>query len=85
MKTVEDSLGTPLFDSCMHEYFRQWQFRHPYPEDFETVLTNTSHRNLDTLFALLHQTGPLPPFPSHRPLQPTLLFNIRNAARTRLS
>ena len=83
MKTVEGSLGTPLFDSCMHEYFRQWQFRHPYPEDFETVLTNTSHRRLDTLFSLLDQTGPLPPFPSHRPLQPTFLFNIRNAATTR--
>ena len=82
MQTVEDSLGTPLFDSCMHEYFRQWQFRHPYPEDFDTVLTNTSHRNLTTLFALLDQTGPLPPFPPHRPLQPTLLFNVRNAART---
>ena len=81
MKTVEDSLRTPLFDSCMHEYFRQWQFRHPYPEDFGTVLTNTSHRNLDTLFEQLHQTGPLPPFPSHRPLQPTLFFNIRDAAR----
>jgi Peptidase family M1 domain len=82
MKTVEDSLGTSLFDSCMHEYFRQWQFRHPYPEDFEAVLTNTSHRDLDTLFAQLHQTGPIPPFPPHRPLQPTLLFNIRNASRT---
>jgi hypothetical protein len=79
MKLLQDTLGTALFDSCMHEYFRTWQFRHPYPGDFEAVIRNTSHRNLDTLFSLLDKTGPLPPFPTPRPLRATLLFNVRNA------
>jgi Peptidase family M1 domain len=81
MKALADTLGTPLFDSCMREYFREWQFRHPYPDDFKTIITSTSHRNLDTLFALLDKKGPLPPFPPQRPIRPTLLFNIRNADR----
>jgi hypothetical protein len=78
MKAVEDSLSTPLFDSSMREYFRDWQFRHPYPEDLETTFTNTSHRRLDSLFAQLDATGPLLP---PRKIRPTLLFNFRNAAR----
>jgi hypothetical protein len=79
MKQLQNALGTALFDSCMREYFRTWQFRHPYPDDFKAVITNTSHRNLDSLFSLLDKTGPLPPFPPHRPLRPTLLFNYRHA------
>ncbi len=79
MKLLEDSLGTPLFDSCMRNYFRSWQFKHPYPDDFRAVITGTSHRNLDSLFALLDKKGPLTPFPAHRRIQPTLLFNISHA------
>ena len=79
MQALQDSLGTPLFDSCMREYFRRWQFRHPYPEDFRVVITETSDRPLDTLFAWLDEKGPLPPFPPHRAIRPTFLFNIRNA------
>jgi hypothetical protein len=82
MKLLQDTLGIPLFDSCMHAYFRTWQFRHPYPEDFKAVITGTSHHNLDALFSLLDKTGPLPPFP-RRPLKPTLLFNVRNADKFR--
>ena len=81
MKALADTLGSALFDSCMREYFLRWQFRHPYPDDFKTSITNSSHRNLDSLFALLDKKGPLPPFPPHRPIRPTLLFNFRNADR----
>jgi hypothetical protein len=81
MKLLQDTLDTALFDSCMREYFRTWQFRHPYPDDFKAVITNTSHRNLDTLFSLLDKTGPLPPFPAHRPIRPTLLFNYRQSGK----
>jgi hypothetical protein len=78
MKQLEDSLGTPLFDSCMREYFRSWQFRHPYPEDFQAVIETTSRRPLGGLFALLDKKGPVTPFEAHRPLKPTFLFSARN-------
>jgi hypothetical protein len=75
MKQLEDTLGTPLFDRCMHQYFLDWQFRHPYPEDFKAAITRNSQRPLDTLFALLDKKGALPPLPAHRKLKPALLFN----------
>ncbi|GGB14977.1 M1 family metallopeptidase [Puia dinghuensis] len=92
MRMLEDTLGTALFDSCMRQYFREWQFKHPYPADFKAVITNTSEgapdstsrsfitrrRALDTLFALLDRKGPLPPMPAHRKLKPTFLFNTQS-------
>ncbi|MBP6810896.1 MAG: M1 family metallopeptidase [Saprospiraceae bacterium] len=35
---LEQSVGTEKFDAAMQEYYRKWQFRHPYPEDFKAVL-----------------------------------------------
>ncbi|HEY4111338.1 M1 family metallopeptidase [Puia sp.] len=81
MKALEDSLGTPLFDSCMHEYYRLWQFKHPYPGDFRAVITNTANRPLDGQFALLDKKGALPPLPAHRKLKPALLFSTSQSDR----
>ena len=78
LKMLEDTLGTPLFDSCMHAYFREWQFKHPYPEDFKAVITTTSHRNLDAFFSLLDRKGPLPPLPAHRRLQLAFGYNLHH-------
>jgi len=79
MKMLEDTLGTTLFDSCMRQYYRSWQFRHPYPNDFKTVVTATAQRPLDTLFGLLDKKGALPPLPAHRKLKPALLFSTRQS------
>ncbi|MBC7778249.1 MAG: M1 family metallopeptidase, partial [Phycisphaerae bacterium] len=35
---LEQAVGTEKFDAAMQEYYRKWQFRHPYPEDFRMVL-----------------------------------------------
>lgn len=35
---LEQALGTEKFDAAMQDYFKKWQFRHPYPEDFKAVL-----------------------------------------------
>ena len=59
MKLLEDELGKPLFDSCMQAYYRRWEFKHPYPEDFKKIMEEVSGRNLDTIFALLHKKGDL--------------------------
>ena len=32
---LEQAVGTAKFDAAMQDYFRQWQFRHPYPEDVQ--------------------------------------------------
>lgn len=78
MKMLEDTLGTPLFDSCMRTYYRTWQFKHPYPYDLKAVFTTTTHRNLENFFELLDKKGPLPPLPAHRRLQPAFACNLRH-------
>jgi hypothetical protein len=78
LKMLEDSLGTPLFDSCMQAYFRQWRFKHPYPDDFKAIIENVSHKNLDGFFALLDAKGSLPPMPAHRRIKPVFGWNLNH-------
>ncbi len=37
MHWLEQAVGTDKFDAAMQEYYRKWQFRHPYPEDLSRV------------------------------------------------
>ena len=60
LEMIEKKLGTNVFDKAMQEYYRQWQFKHPYPEDFKKVLETISGQNLDADFALLDKKGVLP-------------------------
>lgn len=53
-------LGDATFDKAMQEYYRQWQFKHPEPEDFKKVFEDVSGKNLDSAFSLLTQKGKLP-------------------------
>ncbi len=53
MQWMEKTLGREMFDSCMREYYRQWKFKHPYPEDFKQIVEKTSSKNLDTFFYCL--------------------------------
>ncbi|MFT3910714.1 MAG: M1 family metallopeptidase [Ferruginibacter sp.] len=54
MNTLEMQLGKSLFDSVMHVYYKQWGFKHPYPEDFKLVAESVSGKNLDSVFSLLN-------------------------------
>jgi len=37
LRWLEKSLGTERFDRAMQTYYREWQFRHPYPEDLRAA------------------------------------------------
>lgn len=60
LELIEKKLGKEGFDKAMQEYYRQWQFKHPYPDDFKNVLENVSGQNLDAEFVLLDRKGMLP-------------------------
>ncbi len=77
MKLLEEQLGTAMFDSCMKTYYRQWQFRHPYPADLKEVIAQVSGKNTDSLFTLLDKKGGLPPV-AKRVLKPVAFFNFTN-------
>ena len=59
MKSLENILGREMFDSCMHEYYRRWQFKHPYPEDLKNIFEEVGGKNLDSEFILLTKKGNL--------------------------
>lgn len=54
---VETAIGRDLLDQGIQAYYREWQFRHPYPGDFKQVLERVSGKNLDHLFGLLEKEG----------------------------
>ena len=52
-------LGNPVFDSCMHSYYRNWCFRHPGPDDLRNEFERISGKDLAWFFdGLVHaETG----------------------------
>jgi len=53
---LKDYLGEELFDKCMQTYYRDWEFKHPQPEDMKASLEKTSGKKLDWLFEDLIKT-----------------------------
>ncbi|MBK7409876.1 MAG: M1 family metallopeptidase [Saprospirales bacterium] len=47
---LEGYLGREAYDRAMQAYFREWQFRHPQPNDLKQVLEQETGKSLDWLF-----------------------------------
>lgn len=43
-------LGQETFDNCMNNYFENWKFKHPQPQDIENEFEKTVQKNLDWFF-----------------------------------
>jgi hypothetical protein len=77
MQHLEKALGKELFDSCMRTYYRNWGFKHPYPEDFKQLMEQTSGKNLDSIFSLLNKKGALPEPVVKKDLRFTSFFSLK--------
>ena len=77
MKLLEDELGKTVFDDCMQEYYKRWQFKHPYPEDFKKVMEEVSGKNLDATFALLNKKGELKNKPVKKDIRFASFFSLK--------
>jgi hypothetical protein len=60
MQLLEDELGRDSLRMQMHEYFNQWKFKHPQPEDFKAVFKTELGNKGDETFSLLNTKGLLP-------------------------
>ena len=78
MKLLEQTLGRSLFDSCMHSYYNNWKFKHPYPEDFKSVIEKVSGKNVDAIFALLSKKGNLTNTTEKRELKLASFFSLKD-------
>ena len=50
LKWLETYMGKESFEMGMKSYFRQWQFKHPYPDDFSATMQTFTPKNLDWFF-----------------------------------
>lgn len=53
---LQEYLGEELFDKCMQNYFEEWKFKHPQPEDIRASIEKTAGRSMDWFFGDLIQT-----------------------------
>jgi len=57
MQWLETMLGRERFDSCMREYYSQWKFKHPYPEDLIGIIKSSSQYGTTMEAAMLNMKG----------------------------
>lgn len=77
MKLLEDELGKTVFDKAMQEYYKRWQFKHPYPEDFKKVVEEVSGKNVDATFSLLNKKGALKKQDSKKDIRFASFFSFK--------
>jgi hypothetical protein len=81
LEDIEQSIGKEKFDAAMQAYYRQWQFKHPYPEDFQNVLEQQSGTDLDASFAALDKKGPVNADKPTQKIKPAFLFSFKDYDR----
>jgi hypothetical protein len=78
---LRDSLGPDAFDHSVQRYFSIWQFGHPYPEDFRSVMDTQRVKNLQPVFNHLNENIPIFPDTIKRILKPAFIFSARNSEK----
>ncbi|OQP65348.1 hypothetical protein A3860_16915 [Niastella vici] len=78
LKHLENKVGVQRFDSCMQAYYQQWQFKHPYPQDFEKSFSVGDGKAIHSFFDSLQQKGGVNTMARHKKFKPAFLFNFRN-------
>ena len=61
MALLEREISSATFNLLMKEYFKEWGFKHPHPEDFKNLAERISGRDLTIMFNLLNKKGSLQP------------------------
>ena len=80
LNRLEENIGSALFDSVMKAYYRTWQFKHPYPENFKLIAEETTHQNLDSQFSLLAKKGSLMPT-EKKSMKVMSFFSLKETAK----
>lgn len=58
MQALENKMGKPAFEKAMQQYYTNWKFKHPYPEDFKQLMVSNNALT-ENLFSKLYNTKPL--------------------------
>ena len=79
LRLIRDAAGTKSFDQNMQHYFSNWQFKHPYPEDFKKIMDSGSRGNIQILFEKLSTNEPFIPEHDKKILKPDFIFSAKNS------
>jgi len=77
LEHLQSIIGKEALDRGMKEYYRQWQFKHPAPRDFQKIMEDVAGRDLDTVFHLLNEKGLLPGQEKSQGIKPVFAFGIK--------
>jgi hypothetical protein len=78
LKHLETAVGTQRFDSCMQTYFKQWQYKHPYPQDLQHILQQgADEKDVNAFFDSLQQKGTVSRF-NRRKIKPAFVFSCKD-------
>ncbi len=79
MERLKKQLGGEVFEQSMKNYYSNWQYKHPYPEDFKQSIVDASHQNIDTLYNELFSNKWQHQFAAQKkPLRLGFLFPLKN-------
>ena len=56
---LENYMGKEQFQSGIQDYYNTWKFKHPYPEDFRTVMQKHTNKPIDWFFEEVLKTDRL--------------------------
>jgi hypothetical protein len=84
LKFIETTVGKEHFEALMQGYFKQWQFKHPQPNDFFTLLKSTVSDTAFSSFLTILDKGILPKKLEQglKPLNLRWAIGINNPAKT---
>ena len=57
MSILEASIGKENMIKGLKQYFNDWKFKHPYPEDFKASMEKGTNQGLRNLFELVNKEG----------------------------
>ena len=83
LEALARKTGQPVLDSAMRQYFKNWSFKHPQPNDFQKIVEQYYGSKLDDEFAALYNTGNSPAIPAKRPVKLTAFANLTQARQYR--
>jgi len=76
LQEIEKEIGKAKFDNAMQQYFQSWKFKHPYPEDFKTILEQVSGKDLSRFFVSARQQESRSVFDKNRRIKPVPFFSL---------
>lgn len=59
MRWLRGYIGEDSFNAAMKDYFNQWKFKHPYPDDFKNVIQSHTDKDIQWFFDELYSDKPI--------------------------